>query len=126
MLHEVLANYLNEVETALRTLTDCHTEKYEEEILSPERINLRVRIRFSKGYLLELNEAAIIDTQKLRFLSYRFHFQDKNNKLIFRYDNVPHFPDIETFPEHKHLQNEVVAATKPTIAEVITEMIDFL
>ena len=32
-----------------------------------------------------------------------------------------HFPKIETFPHHKHLQNEVIAFHKPDITKVIEE-----
>ena len=35
-------------------------------------------------------------------LLYRYHFQDKNNDLIFRYVNTPHFPGLNTYPNHKH------------------------
>ena len=61
MLLDRLFDYLNEVEIAVRSLTDCHIEKYDEgEILSTNRVNLHIRIRFSKGHLLELNEAVVV------------------------------------------------------------------
>ena len=123
---EIIAKYLGEVEAVLQSLKDCHLEKYEEEILTSQRANLRVRIRFSKGQLLELNEAVIVDGGSLKHLSYRYHFQGKNNKLIFRYDNTPHFPDLETFPHHKHLPNQVMPTEKPSITEVINEIKEYL
>ncbi|MFQ5676868.1 MAG: toxin TumE [bacterium] len=63
-----------------------------------------------------------MDSGKLEHLSYRYHFQDKNNNLIFRYDNTPHFNNLETFPHHKHLPNEVTASQRPPITEVIEEV----
>jgi len=48
MLHKTLAAYLDEIEKALQTLTACHFEKYEEEILTANRANIRIRIRFSR------------------------------------------------------------------------------
>ena len=122
MLLETLSNYLAEVEKALQSLKNCHIEKYEEEILTSGRANLRVRIRFSQGYLLELNEAVTIASGKIEHLSYRYHFQDKNNSLIFRYDNTPHFNNLDTFPHHKHLAKEVIATEKPTITATIEEV----
>ncbi|MFQ6113507.1 MAG: toxin TumE [bacterium] len=122
---DALTDYLAKVETSLQTLKNCHFEKYEEEILTPNRANLHVRVRFSKGHLLELNEAVIIDSGKLEHLSYRYHFQDENNTLIFRYDNTPHFPDIETFPYHKHLPNQVTSTKKPKIPDVLQEVKDY-
>ena len=44
MLHERLADYLAEVEDAVRALADGYVERYEEEILTPERVNLRLRL----------------------------------------------------------------------------------
>nr|WP_253881088.1 MULTISPECIES: DUF6516 family protein [Microcystis] len=39
----------------------------------------------------------------MEFLDYRYHFQDEQNNLVFRYDSTPHFPNLSTFPHHKHL-----------------------
>ena len=123
---EILSKYLDEVEAALQSLKDCHFEKYEEEILTSQRANLRIRVRFSKGQLLELNEAVTVEDENLKHLAYRYHFQDENNQLIFRYDNTPHFPNLETFPHHKHLPKEVTSAHKPSITETIREIKEYL
>ncbi len=123
MQPDTLSEYLNEVDSRVRSLQNCYIEKYEEEILTPHRANLGIRIRFSTGYLLELNEAVFINSSgELNHLSYRYHFQDKDNKLIFRYDNAPHFPNLKTFPHHKHLPNKVTDVPKPTVLEVIDEI----
>lgn len=119
MLPEKLSLYLSEIELTLKSLKDCYFEKYEEEILTQNRINLRIRIRFLTGHLLELNEAVILEKGELQNLSYRYHFQDKNNKLIFRYDNTPHHPDLKNFPHHKHDPLGVAGTNKPLITEVI-------
>jgi hypothetical protein len=50
-------------------------------------------------------------------IDYRYHFQDENNKVIFRYDSTPHFPDLSTFPHHKHLTDTVIAADQPNITQ---------
>ena len=52
MLHDSLRRYLREVEKALIDLGGIYVERYEEEILSPSRINLRLRIRFKSGATL--------------------------------------------------------------------------
>jgi hypothetical protein len=121
MLHNVLSEYLQDIASAVQQLEDVYVERYEEEILSPSRINLRIRIRFSSGELLEINEAAILKTYLIVYLGYRYHFQDKENHLIFRYDDTPHFPDLLTFPHHKHLPANVISTEKPSIFEVIEE-----
>jgi len=42
-------------------------------------------------------------------------------KVVFRYDNTPHFPDLEGFPHHKHLSDKVTGTEKPSILKVIEE-----
>ncbi len=125
MLLNELAQYLGNVETAVRGIQNANVERYEEEILSSDRINLRIRIRFAKGYLLEMNEAVIVENGQISHLGYRYHFQDQNNRLIFRYDDTPHFPNLPFFPHHKHTPIAVEAARQPSIIEVINEASGF-
>ena len=99
----------------------CYIERYEEEILVSNRANMWIRIRFLNGYLLELNEAIVVEAGCIRRLGYRYHFQDKQNNLIFRYDNTPHFPALNNFPHHKHLPDEIVAIEEPSLLKIIDE-----
>jgi hypothetical protein len=122
MLVDHLLKYLNEVEAAFSQLATGYIERYEEECLTPERVNLRIRVRFPKGHMLEWNEAMIGEEGHVEHLGYRYHFQDKDNKLIFRYDNTPHFPGLKAFPDHKHLPENVVPANRPTVFEVLDEV----
>lgn len=118
--HESLERYFADVEASVAQLP-AYTESYVEEILTAERANLRIRIRFANGALLEINEALIIENGALRSLGYRYHLQSANNELLFRYDNTPHFPDLPSFPHHKHLRDSVVATNKPDLMDVFNE-----
>ena len=129
MLPDVLAQYLKAAEEAIKGLRDAHVERYEEEIFVDRRVNLRIRVRFAGGHLLELTEAVSVvgeETPELSDLGYRYHFQDELRSLIFRYDNTPHFPGLDSFPHHKHVGDTVVSSHKPTIPEVVQEMKGFL
>jgi hypothetical protein len=121
MLHEILSLYLESIEALIRNLKDAYIERYQEEILSSNRINLRIRIRFKTGYLFELNEAAIMVAGQFERLNYRYHFQDSQDNLVFRYDNTPHFPDLESFPHHKHLSNTVISSEELSAIMAIEE-----
>jgi hypothetical protein len=116
-----LEEYLSRLHEVIHNLEDSYAELYEEEFLSNDRLNVRVRIRMGDGQLLELNEAVVIEKHEICHLGYRYHLQDRNNNLVFRYDNTPHFPDLGSFPNHKHLPNGVVDAEKPDILNVIKE-----
>ena len=120
MLHEAISHYLREVEATLGEIEDAYTELYEEEILASDRVNLRIRLRFYNGYLLELNESITFEGE-VRHLRHRYHFQDKEKNLVFRYDNTPHFQNLKSFPHHKHLKDEVIPTDKPPVVRVIRE-----
>lgn len=121
MLLDLLSEYLGNVEATIRKLEGAYIEHYEEDILANNRVNLRIRLRFPSGYLLELNEAAIVETGRIRHLGYRYHLQDGQNNLVFRYDNTPHFPEVKSFPHHKHLPDKVVSTKEPSIFQIIEE-----
>ncbi|WP_089727995.1 toxin TumE [Candidatus Thiosymbion oneisti] len=121
MPHEVLTAYLERIESAIACLPNVYIERYEEEIITPLRANLRIRIRFTSGRLLEVNEAVCIEEGRLRHLDYRYHCQDVSAKLLFRYDSTPHFPALTQFPHHKHLLNKVIGVEKPDILTILEE-----
>ena len=125
-MRNALSDYLSRAEQAVLECPDAYVEQYIEEALTPDRVNLRIRIRFDAGHLLEISEAILADGDGLDFLDYRYHFQDENNDLIFRYDSTPHFPEIPSFPHHKHLPNAVTPSDKPGIQQILMEARSFL
>lgn len=120
LLHSLLEHYLAKVEGAVTRLS-VYVESYVEDILTPERANLRIRLRFQNGCLLEISEAIVVENDALKTLGYRYHLQMLGNGLVFRYDNAPHFPDLPSFPHHKHLHDAVVASNKPDLLDVLQE-----
>ncbi len=114
--------YFGQIHQLIQAISDAHPERYEEEILSWNRGNLRIRLRFSNEALLEISEAIVIINKEPRWLSYRYHYQDPSAGLIVRYDNAPHRPEISTHPDHKHVKGEVLASSRPSIQRVIEEV----
>ncbi|MFZ3091917.1 MAG: DUF6516 family protein [Nitrospirota bacterium] len=53
---------------------------------------------------------------------YRFHYMNKEGKLIFRYDNAPHHHEIPTFPHHKHTSSKVIQSLMPSIKDILNEI----
>lgn len=103
-------------------LADVHAERYEEQMLSVTRGTLRIRLRFSDQALLEMSEAVVLMAGELRWLSYRYHYQDSSGAMLFRYDNAPHHPEIPTHPDHKHTEDQIVASSHPSIEQVLQEV----
>ena len=58
---------------------------------------------------------------------YSYQYQDRNGKLVFRYDMAPHHREIGTFPHHKHIHsNKVVEASAPGLAQVLDAIDDLI
>lgn len=56
MPHKILTAYLERIKSAIACLSSVYIERYEEEIVTPVRANLQIRIRFVSGQLLEVNK----------------------------------------------------------------------
>lgn len=54
-------------------------------------------------------------------LRYRYQYL-RDNENIFRYDNSPHHPHLPTFPHHKHEGTRLIAASEPSLQQVIEEI----
>ena len=119
-------DYFDQIDRFLEAYPDVYVENYNATILSSERANLKLRLRFYFQYLLSISEALVVVDDQITTIDYRYHFQDGQNNLVFRYDNTPHFPNLSSFPHHKHLIDRVIACGQPNIAMVIQEAIAFL
>lgn len=88
---------------------------------------VRGSIYFLDGSLLHLREFVNVEHGVERYM-YAYHFQRADGSFVFRYDNTPHFPDLPTFPHHKHVRSvsNVVAAGQPDLRAVLAEIQDVL
>jgi hypothetical protein len=59
------------------------------------------------------------------WVHYSIHLMSANHGAVFRYDNVAHHPELESFPDHKHLGSRQlpVAHPRPTIAQLVREIL---
>jgi hypothetical protein len=84
---------------------------------------IRGSLYFVDGSRLHFRELVEAQDEVVRRM-YSYHYQDADENLIFRYDDTPHHPDLNTFPHHKHDGSEtgVVAATPPDLPAVLREI----
>lgn len=66
----------------------------------------RYRILFRDESLLEMTERMVEERDQIKRTKYRFHWQDREGKLIKRWDNARHHPEIDTFPHHLHIGSD--------------------
>jgi hypothetical protein len=79
------------------------------------------RIAFYNGDVLEFNESIIPGRYR-----YRYQYMKADGNLIFRYDNIPHHPEISTFPDNKHYSDKIVESRHVNLKEVVEEIIELI
>ncbi len=88
--------------------------------------NLRFRMTINFNDLSKLFIKEIIINGKKR--KYGYQWIDKDNQLICRWDNAPDWQDIETFPHHKHIENEnnVLPSENIEFSTILNEIIQMM
>ncbi len=81
------------------------------------------RLYFADGSVLHLREYVNVQNDIERYM-YVYQYQDREGGLIFRYDNSPHFPQLATFPNHKHdgSESDVINAGPARLTTVLSEI----
>ena len=79
---------------------------------------LVVDFKLSGNYQLFAKDYLFTDGTR----KYSYHFQDDKGNMIFRYDNAPHWIDLENFPFHKHEPTEVIASKPMNLERVFYEI----
>ncbi len=83
-------------------------------------------IRFIDGSQLDLKEFLVTQpTQQVIKYGYHYRLEDR---LIFRYDNAndPAARNLPMFPHHKHVPSGLLAAEKPSLEQVLQEIVSQL
>jgi hypothetical protein len=80
------------------------------------------RLKFHDGSLLDFDEVILLRNEQLVKLRYAYHYQNESGEVIFRYDNAPHYPNIFTYPHHKHVASAVEPAQVPDLSEILHEI----
>ena len=78
---------------------------------------LQISAVLTDGSRLELRDYAFADGRR----KYAYHWMKADGKLLRRWDNAPHWPDVATAPHHVHIPDQ----PKPQ-ASTITNMEDLL
>lgn len=83
---------------------------------------LRVNVYFIDNSLLHFRELFVGQENPFK-KTYTYHYQRADGTIVFRYDNAPHFPNLPTAPNHKHIEeDEVVASDMPDLQSVLKEI----
>ncbi len=77
---------------------------------------------FKNGILDFLEVVRLFDNHDISKKKYKYHFRRFDNSMVFRYDNIPHYPKISTFPHHKHEKNIIIESEEPELIWVLKEI----
>ena len=84
---------------------------------------LRVRIYLVDGGLLDFFEYVVAGPDDVLTVSrYRYHWQDRNEAIVRRWDNAAHHVELSHAPHHVHLPDGQVQGVDP--APSITTVLD--
>jgi len=90
--------------------------------LPMSRGSIEGRLIFPSESLLEFFEVVLLRKNKIKKIRYAYHYQNKDGEIIFRYDNSPHYPDINTYPHHKHVGSQIEPAEIHDLSEILREI----
>ncbi|MCX6058913.1 MAG: DUF6516 family protein [Chloroflexi bacterium] len=93
--------------------------------ISEEECYIQGLLILTGGYELHIAEYDVVAPNFQR-LKYRYHLQSLNNKMIARWDNAPHHPEIKTHPDHLHLGEKIKENHPMDIAQVLADVLSFI
>jgi hypothetical protein len=119
----MIRTFIQEVQVLLDRsplVLSVHIDKY---YGSPKEAYIRGKALFLDASSLEIAVYVLQIGRRLSFEKYRYHYMDTKGQTVFRYDNAPHHRNIKTFPDHKHVSDSGVQASKrPPLEELLEEI----
>ena len=118
-------HYLSELKARLAASATIVAVEAVGERASTDRGYFRARLTLANGDFLEVSEYFVIQAGTATTLEYRYQWMDyARQKLIRRWDNAEHFPNLPHFPHHVHVGDQELVA--PGSAMSIMALIDLI
>ncbi len=123
-----LREYLSSFHRAVGRIDDygfAESIDIKEEIRAAKQAIIKAKIFLVDGSVLHVKE--YIDANyNIEKINYAYQYQDEEGKMVFRYDNARHKPDLG-FNDHKHLDDgTTVQSSAPDISDVVDEVISYI
>ena len=122
------AEYLESIKERLGADSFLSRFRIIREYSNPETAHIRARITFPNQNYLEFYEyIEQVGKGNLQIKTYSYHWADKDNRLIRRWDNTRHFPKLKNFPHHIHAptgeaEESVTPGTPTDIFAILDEI----
>ncbi|HHT9136274.1 MAG TPA: toxin-antitoxin system TumE family protein [Candidatus Wunengus sp. YC60] len=118
----LITEYVDEVKRLIDSIPFKLSTKIHVDNRGEVALYLKGEIIFSDRSELHYKEY-FIAIPVLRKVAYSYHYQDRDKKIIFRFDNAEHHLEIRTYPYHKHIKGTIVPSNEISLNEVIKNII---
>lgn len=121
----IISDYISQVKSSIEKLP-C--------VLADELIidNRGDVVLYLKGTIVFTNQSEFhlkeytISVPEFKKIAYSYHYQAADKKLIFRYDNAEHHPELENFPHHKHVGENIFPTEEVSLTDILELIIDLI
>ena len=87
-----------------------------------ETVYLKGHVTIIDSSILEIALFAIESGGTLFLDKYRLHYMNSAGQMLFRYDNSPHHPEIDSHPHHKHTPDKISPSSIPSFKDILNEI----
>lgn len=121
-------DYLESVRNFLLTDSRINRHQIMREYEDVEKSYIRARLTLADEGLLEFSEYIEQDSgDEIKITKYSYHWIGKDGKMLRRWDNTKHFPNLKKAPHHIHTpideaEETVTPGTPTTIFAVLDEI----
>jgi hypothetical protein len=119
-----IGDYFSGIERSLRRIKGAEIDGQVTCLASDDYNGLvRCRVFFWEESYLDIYEVVSTELGHPVKVHYSYTFM-REGKLIFRYDNAPHHPEIHTHPHHKHSgsRDALFATDEPALSQILSEI----
>jgi len=117
----VIDEHLDEIEKIIKDDRLVIFSDFQRICTSQNTAYIKAKIRFIDSSFLSIFHHVHDENGRFSF-DYRDHYMDSKNTMIFRYDNAPHHPKVQSFPHHKHTTVEIKESEMPNIRDILSEI----
>ena len=115
----------------LRVLSDIDgtvIERHNFDYARRNSVLMTASIRYRDGSRIRIRLIINTDSDYPDWYSYSFHYMTMRGDTIFRYDNARHYPEMHTFPHHKHegADERAIASHQPSVRRIRDEIVAYL
>lgn len=108
------ASYLTEAELALVSSPIIAEYQISRSWANTDDGYIRVRVTLTNGDFLEASEYFVLQGGRIETADYHYQWMDTTKQTLRRrWDSTPHYPELQNYPNHIHLDEITVVPGKP-------------